>query len=164
VGPVTVVVGRLPVGAGGVLGQVESLSDELLLDVQVLVQGGLPPLDGGQLVDDAGLFGFEHLQGEYVGVVSLEEFFALALQSAAVSRQVTQFPGGLFGQFRQLDVQGPLQLLAGGGMQVDALVEVGNLVLNLFDRGGAEGAAGLFLGVASQADEAFVGRILDAWR
>ena len=78
-------VGCLLVGVGGVLGQVEGLSDKFLLGVQVLVQGGLPSLDGGQLAGDAGLFGFEGLQGDGVGVVGLEEFFSLALQSAAVA-------------------------------------------------------------------------------
>ena len=154
------VVGCLLVGVGGVLGQVEGLGDELLLGVQVLVQGGLPALDGGQLAGDAGLLGLESLQGDGVGVVGLEEFFALALQSAAVGRQVVQFLGGLLGQFRQLGVQGLLQLSAGVGVQADALVEAGDFVLDLFGQGGVEGAVGLFLGVAAQADEVFVGHVL----
>ena len=104
------VVGCSSVGVGGVLGQVEGLGDELLLGVQVLVQGGLPALDGGQFAGDAGLLGFEGFQGDGVGVVGLEEFFALALQSAAVGRQVVQLLGGLLGQLRQLGVQGLLQL------------------------------------------------------
>ena len=99
-------VGCPSVGVGGVLGQVEGLGDELLLSVQILIQGSLPSLDGGQLVGDASLFGFEGLQGDGVGVVGLEEFFSLALQSAAVGRQVVQLLGGLLGQFRQLGVQG----------------------------------------------------------
>lgn len=53
------VVGCPSVGVGGVLG----LGDEFLLGVQILVQGSLPSLDGGQLVGDASLFDFEGLQG-----------------------------------------------------------------------------------------------------
>ena len=59
-----------------------------------------------------------------------------------------------------LGVQGLLQLSAGGGVQADALVEAGYFVLDLFGQGGAEGAVGLFLGVAAQADEVFVGHVL----
>ena len=67
---------------------------------------------------------------------------------------------GVLDHDSQLVAQGPLQFLTADWLQADVLVQRFDLLLDRLGQGGAEGAVGLLLGVAAQADEVLVGDLL----
>ncbi len=150
----------LVVGGRGVLGQIESLDDECLLVSQILLQGLDVLVGGSQTAGEALLLALEHLQGDGVFVVSLEELGLLVLELVAGGGELTELLLRVLDHDGQLVAQRLLQGLTALWWELDLLVQPFDLILDEVSQGGAEGALRVLLGVPTQADEVLVGDLL----
>ena len=118
--------------------------------------------EGGEFLGDvvefaveAGLFGFEEVEGDGVGVVDFEEFGLLGFQFAGLGGEFLGV-GVLAGvDVVEFEAEVFLDGLSVFGGDVDVVVEVGDASLDFVDEDGFEGAFGV-VALAVGADEVWV--------
>jgi len=120
----------------------EGFSEVLFDAFAVGGEGGEFSGDVVEFASEAGLFGFEEVEGDGVGVVGFEEFGLLGFEFAGLGGELLGV-GVLAGvDVVEFEVEVFLDGLPVFGGDVDVVVEVGNASVDFVDEDGFEGAFG----------------------
>jgi len=121
----------------------------------VSVEAGEFPGDVVKFAGEAGLFGFEEVEGDGVGVVSFEELGLLGFEFAGLGGELLGM-GVLAGvDVVEFEAKVFLDGLSVFGGDVDVVVEVGNASVDFVDEDGFEGAL-VAVALAVGADEVWI--------
>ncbi|MGW9004663.1 hypothetical protein [Brevibacterium casei] len=144
------VFGGLPVGVACVLGDVEGDTDEFVGFGEVGGEVAEVAVGGGQFGVEALMLGAEHVDGDRVVVVGFEELALATLDGLLRGLELFSLEVGVGAKLLQSVPEECFEVAAELGRETDAVVEILDQVLGVFDLDGAEGAVGA-LGVASEA-------------